>query len=273
MHENEIPVSVITPCYNSADTIEKTLECIENQTYKSLEYIIIDGGSTDGTLEIIERHKEKLPKDFTLVSEKDNGIYDAMNKGIRLAKGQLIGILNSDDFYENDTVEQAVKHYSGAKYEVVYGMQRNILNGREKAVFIYHHDFLPQQMITHPTCFVTADAYKDLGLFVTSYRSAADYDLMLRFYAHGRVMNAAASQHAPGAASRETNLTCLINNKKVVFTPVMRVMSNFRMGGMSGSQTGVRENALVRLRHECISKKRYYFIVLKSRLYEIFGGS
>lgn len=251
MHEKEIPVSVITPCYNSADTIEKTLECIENQTYKSLEYIIIDGGSTDGTLEIIERRKDRLPKAFTLVSEKDNGIYDAMNKGIRLAKGQLIGILNSDDFYENDTVEQAVKHYSGAKYEVVYGMQRNILNGKEKAVFIYHHDFLPQQMITHPTCFVTADAYKDLGMYDANYRSAADYDLMLRFYAHGRS----------------------IESQKVIFTPVMRVMSNFRIGGMSGSQRGVRENALVRLRHGCISKKRYCFIVLKSRLYEIFGGS
>lgn len=240
MHDNEMLVSVITPCYNSAGTIEKTLERIENQTYKNIEYIIIDGGSTDNTLEIIERHKDRLPKNLKIASEKDNGIYDAMNKGIRLAKGRLIGIVNSDDFYENDTVEQAVRNYSGGRYEVVYGMQRNILNGREKTVFIHHYGFLPQQMITHPTCFVTADAYKELGLFDANYRSAADYDLMLRFY----------------------------ESKKVVFTPVMRVMSNFRMGGMSGSQTGVRENAKIRHKRGYMSTKRYMFVMMKSYLYE-----
>lgn len=237
---HEILVSVITPCFNSGKTIEKTLECIEKQTYKNIEYIIIDGSSTDNTLEIIECHKNKLPKNLILVSERDGGIYDAMNKGIKLAKGQLIGMVNSDDFYEDDTVERVVKNYSGSKYEVVYGMQRNILNGREKTVFIHHHDFLPQQMITHPTCFVTADAYKDLGLFDTNYRSAADYDLMLRFY----------------------------ESKKVIFTPVMCVMSNFRMGGMSGSQMGVRENAKIRYKRGYMSKKKYMFVMLKSYLYE-----
>lgn len=128
----ELLVSVITPCYNSGSTIEKTLECIENQTYKNVEYIIIDGGSTDDTLKIIERHKSRLPKNLTLVSEKDNGIYDAMNKGVRLAKGKLIGIVNSDDWYENDTVEQVVEHYANNQYEVVYGMQRNFCGKKRK---------------------------------------------------------------------------------------------------------------------------------------------
>ena len=105
-----ILVSILTPCYNSAKTIEKTLECIEKQTYTNIEYIIIDGGSTDGTLEIIDRHRSRLPEKLTVISENDNGIYDAMNKGIRLAKGELIGIVNSDDWYEHDTVEQAVAH-------------------------------------------------------------------------------------------------------------------------------------------------------------------
>lgn len=236
----EMLVSVLTPCFNSAGTIEKTLECMERQTYPNIEYIIIDGGSSDVTLECIERHKSRLPAKLKVVSEKDQGIYDAMNKGIKLAKGQLIGIVNSDDWYEEDAVEQAVRHYQGNPYEVVYGMQRNFLNGREKSVFIYHHDFLPEQMITHPTCFVTKAAYEELGLFDLQYRSAADYDLMLRFY----------------------------ESKKVVFTPVLGVMSNFQLGGMSSSQTGVRENALIRYRHGYISKKRYCFIVLKSHLYE-----
>lgn len=238
---SEILVTVLTPCFNSGKTIEKTLQCIENQTYKNIEYIIVDGGSTDDTLAVIERHKDRLPKNFKLISEKDNGIYDAMNKGIRLAEGQLIGIVNSDDSYENDTAAQAVSHFQGNKYEVVYGMQRTYLDGKEKAVVIYHHDFLPQQMITHPTCFVTREAYEQFGMFNTQYKSAADYDLMLRYFKSG----------------------------KVVFTPVYHVLSNFHLGGMSSSQTGVRENALVRFRHGYISKNKYRFIVVKSRLYEM----
>lgn len=236
----EILVSVLTPCYNSVKTIEKTLEYIEKQTYQNIEYIIVDGGSTDGTLEVIEKHRERLPKRFTLISEKDNGIYDAMNKGIALANGQLIGIVNSDDWYEEDTIEQIVKHYQGNAMEVVYGMQRTYLNGKEKATFIYHHDFLPEQMITHPTCFVTKAAYQDLGMFDLKYRSAADYDLMLRFW----------------------------ESKKVVFTPIYKVLSNFQLGGMSSSQVGVRENATIRYERGVMSKKKYRFVMIKSRMYE-----
>lgn len=238
----EILVTILTPCFNSGKTIEKTLECIENQTYKNIEYIIVDGGSTDDTRAVIKRHRNKLPQAFTLISEKDNGIYDAMNKGIKLAKGQLIGIVNSDDYYEKNTVEQVVSHYCKNQYEVLYGMQRIYLDNREKAVVIYHHGFLPQQMITHPTCFVTKDTYEKFGVFDTQYHSAADYDLMLRYFKSG----------------------------KVVFTPIYQVLSNFHLGGMSSSQIGVRENALVRFRHGFLSQKRYYFLIIKSYLYEFF---
>lgn len=236
----EMLVSVITPCYNSEKTIEKTLVCIENQTYKNIEYIIMDGGSKDKTMDIINRHRDKLPKLLKVVSESDGGIYDAMNKGIKQASGHLIGIVNSDDWYEPDTIEQVVKHYQKQPYEVVYGMQRTLLDGKEKLTVIYHHDFLPQQMITHPTCFVTKKTYEQFGLFDTQYRSAADYDLMLRFW----------------------------ESRQVVFTPVMQVLSNFVLGGMSSSQTGVRENARIRFKRGYMSRKRYQFVILKSHIYE-----
>ena len=240
MSKAEIKVTILTPCYNSAKTIEKTLECIENQTYKNIEYIIIDGGSTDGTIEIVERHRDRVPKEFTLISEKDDGIYDAMNKGIKLADGELIGIVNSDDWYEPDTVEQVLAHYNDKRYQVIYGMQRTYEGGSEKSIFINSHEFLPEQMITHSTCFVTKAAYEDLGAFNLKYRSSADLELMLRFY----------------------------NTKKVTFTPVMRVLSNFQLGGMSSSQTGVRESAKIRYEMGFMSKKRYLFVILKSHIYE-----
>ncbi len=239
---SEMLVTVLTPCFNSGRTIGKTLECIENQTYKNVEYIIIDGGSTDNTLELIERHRDRLPKKLTVISEKDNGIYDAMNKGIKLAQGRLIGIVNSDDSYEKDTIEQVVNHFGKNRYEVIYGMQRTYFDGKEKAVVIYHHDFLPLQMITHPTCFVTKETYEKFGVFDTQYQSAADYDLMLRYFKSG----------------------------EVIFTPVYSVLSNFRLGGMSSSQTGVRENALVRFRYGYLSKRKYWFIVVKSHIYELY---
>ena len=238
MDDVKYKVSVITVVYNSVDTIEQTIQSVLNQTYKNIEYIIIDGLSTDGTQKIIEQYLDCIAY---FISEKDNGIYDAMNKGIKLAKGQLIGIVNSDDSYELDTVEQVVTHFGNNRYEVIYGMQRIYLDGEEKTVVIYHHEFLPQQMITHPTCFVTRETYEKFGVFDTQYHSAADYDLMLRYYKSG----------------------------EVVFTPVYRVLSNFALGGMSSSQTGVRENALVRLRYGYLSKRKYWFIVLKSHLYEL----
>ena len=96
-------------------------------------------------------------------------------------------------------------------------------------------------MITHPTCFVTRDTYERFGVFDTQYRSAADYDLMLRYFMSG----------------------------EVVFTPAYRVLSNFHLGGMSSSQTGVRENALVRFRYGYLSKRKYWFVVMKSHIYEL----
>jgi len=170
-------VSIITVAYNSEKSIAHAIESVLSQSHSPKEYWIIDGKSRDRTVEVAESYRSALEAKgiaFHIVSEKDGGIYDAMNKGIRLAGGDLIGILNSDDWYESDTIEQVIKHYQGHEYEVVYGMQRNYLGGKEKTTFIHYHDFLPEQMITHPTCFVTRQTYDKFGRFDLKYRSAAE---------------------------------------------------------------------------------------------------
>ena len=99
-------ISIITVCLNAVETIETTIRSVLQQTYKNVEYIVIDGGSTDGTLQIIEKYRNDIS---ILISEKDEGIYDAMNKGIELARGDYIGIINADDWYEKDAVEHVVQ--------------------------------------------------------------------------------------------------------------------------------------------------------------------
>ncbi len=120
MEDQDKPlVSIITVCLNSEKTIEQTIQSVINQTYPNIEYIIIDGKSTDRTLEIIDKYKGKIS---ILVSESDEGIYDAMNKGLKLATGELIGIINSDDWYESDAVETIVNSFlADRNVQVIYG--------------------------------------------------------------------------------------------------------------------------------------------------------
>lgn len=225
-----ILISVITPCFNSEKTIEKTLQSVLNQTYQNFEYIIIDGGSTDDTLKIIESYKEKFAEKLTVVSEKDNGIYDAMNKGIRLAKGELVGIINSDDFYELTALNDVVEEYQNEKYAVIYGMMKKYNQEKVCSVLFYHHDFLKEQMINHPTCFVTKALYNDLGVYNLDYKSAADYDFMLR----------------------------ISDNKEVIFKPIYRIISNFADGGMSSSFVNVEESIELWYKYGTFSKKMYW---------------
>ena len=129
-------ISILVPIYNVESSIKTCLLSLFNQTYKNIEYIIIDGGSTDGTIEIIKKYQNNL---YYWVTEPDKGIYDAMNKGIRVASGDLIGIVNSDDYYEADALENISETYDGEKYEIVYGMLRTIKEGKEVSVYIKNH--------------------------------------------------------------------------------------------------------------------------------------
>ncbi|MBA3663492.1 MAG: glycosyltransferase [Bacteroidetes bacterium] len=183
-------VSIITVTYNSAATLEQTILSVARQTYKDIEFIIIDGGSSDDTLKIIDQHKTSIAK---IVSEKDNGLYDAINKGIDLATGDIIGILHSDDFYINeDVIKKYVAVFKEKQCDAVYSDLYYVdKNNTDKIVrkwksgLLKNNSFLNGWMPPHPTFFVKRDLYQRLGKYSTAFRTAADYELMLRFiYRH-----------------------------------------------------------------------------------------
>lgn len=230
--------SIITVCFNSEKTIERTIVSVLSQSYKNFEYIIVDGASTDGTLNIIKSYTEKYPDKIKLISEKDNGIYDAMNKGIRAASGDLIGIVNSDDYYEIDALENISRAYDGKKYEIVYGMLRTIKDGKEVSVYIKNHQWLEEDMITHPTCFVTKGIYDDFGVYSLKYQYSADYEFMLR----------------------------VSKIPQVVFRPVYKIISNFSIDGASASVNGYIDTLNLQLEYNLIDRKKYYFEFIKSQI-------
>ena len=179
-------VTIITVCYNAEQTIMDCIQSVATQDYPDIEHLIIDGASTDGT---VKRIKESGFDTSHLVSEPDNGIYDAMNKGIRKASGQVIGILNADDSYAAPhIISEVVQTFQSDDCVCVYGdleyvsflqPQKVIRKWRSGA---YHREnFLWGWMPPHPSFFVKAEEYERLGGFRLDLGTAADYELMLRF--------------------------------------------------------------------------------------------
>lgn len=184
-------VSIITITYNSAETVEDTIQSVLAQDYPDIEYIIVDGASKDDTLSIVNRYKDKIA---TIQSEPDKGIYDAMNKGVRLATGDLIGILNSDDFYADahvisDIVKTVQSTAADGCYADLVYVDRNETSRvvrTWKSGEYRHGQFMLGWMPPHPTFFVKRTMYEAYGTYSLQLRSAADYELMLRFiHKHG----------------------------------------------------------------------------------------
>lgn len=184
-------ISIITITYNSAETVEDTIRSVLSQDYPNVEYIVIDGASTDETMAIVERYKSSIA---VVLSEPDKGIYDAMNKGVERATGDVIGILNSDDFYADSTVLSDVatllnRTNTDACYADLVYVDRNETSHVVRTWISGKYRtgrFLEGWMPPHPTFFVKRSVYEAFGTYSTQLRSSADYELMLRFvHKHG----------------------------------------------------------------------------------------
>ena len=181
-------VSIITVSFNSAKTIAHTIESVLSQDYPEIEYIVVDGGSTDGTVQIIQAHQERISH---WISEKDRGMYDAMNKGIALATGDVIGILNSDDVYMNThIISELMELMQSKKAQVVFADLILVDQDHPNKVLRYYDSghFHPNKfkygwMPAHPTVFVKRELYDAVGLFATDYQIAADYEMLIRILA------------------------------------------------------------------------------------------
>jgi glycosyltransferase involved in cell wall biosynthesis len=176
-------VSVITPVYNTAKTLETTILSVLNQSIPA-EYLVMDGGSTDGSIAIAERYADRL----TLVSEPDRGVYDAMNKGIVRSTGDVIGIINADDWYNENALQSIVSIFtSNPDVDLVYSPIDNYFDGRYRSTYTpgklenLHFKFT----LNHPSCFVRRSVYEQIGLYDLKYAIAADYDFVFRAYCGG----------------------------------------------------------------------------------------
>lgn len=242
-------VSIITAAFNSASTIKDCIESVNNQEFNIIEHIVIDGKSTDNTIELIN---ENLGRVSTIISEPDNGIYDAMNKGIRIASGDIIGILNSDDFYEDEQViSDVVNIFKKEKIDAVYAdldlvapYDTNKVIRKWRSGPFKHTNFLWGWMPPHPTLFLKREVYEKYGNFNLSLKTSADYEIMLRFFYKHKI--------------------------KVAYLP--RVIIKMRTGGFSDSSISHRffANKEDRLAWEINGLKPYFFTTYLKPLRKIF---
>lgn len=183
-------VSIITSCFNRAATIRGAIESVLAQDYNNIEFIVVDGASTDGSQEIIQEYRGRIS---TIISEPDHGMYEAINKGICMATGDVIGLLHSDDFfYDNGVVGRIVERMRATRADFLYGdglfvsadntgkVVRNWIGGSYR-IWKVRHGWLP----LHPTCYIRREVVNRLGLYNESYKIAADSDLLLRYLITG----------------------------------------------------------------------------------------
>lgn len=242
--------SIITVCYNAAQTIEATILSVIEQTYPHIEYIVIDGGSDDGTISIINKYREKITY---FVSEKDNGIYEAMNKGIAAANGDFISFLNADDYLVNKSVIKnitiSIEKFGANKADVFYGDiiiynpstgTGNVWKpGRLNKLYLF------RGTIPHPATFYNKEVFAKCGRFDTSFKIAGDYEWVIRAYVH----------------------------YKIVFKHISNVSCIFLEGGLStndkASAITIKERKKIIEKYFNMTERIYY--PLRVRVKKLFG--
>jgi glycosyltransferase involved in cell wall biosynthesis len=221
-----IKISVVTVCWNAAETIEKCLNSVKQQKYPNIEHIIIDGSSTDQTLNIISNQNSPL---ITLVSEPDNGIYDAMNKGLKLAKGEIIHFLNADDYYVDEDVIADVAHAFNDGNQIIlgnvrYGGTQHTWLCTEPTKYKIKFGWHPP----HPGFFCSRKTYETVGKFNTSYQISADFDLMMRIVLFNNldvhVLNRTTTEMSPHGRSASLK-GILIGNLNVARSAIKNKIS------------------------------------------------
>ncbi|MCR5261229.1 MAG: glycosyltransferase [Candidatus Gastranaerophilales bacterium] len=241
-------ISVVTVCYNSEQVIEKTVQSVVNQTFDDFEYLIIDGASTDRTLEIVRKYQEKSDK-IKIFSEKDRGIYDAMNKGIAHASGDYIVFLNADDVFLHENVLKLAAEKMKDDVDLYYGdlvflekATGKLNNRRQNNV---NYVYLCGGMLFHPAIFASAKLFEKIGNFDLQYKIVADYDWVLRALVKKKStckyldMPITIFADGEGASSNPKNKELHKNERQAVqkkyFSPLMISVSNFLYKSMRSS--------------------------------------
>lgn len=236
--------SIITVVLNSKSYIEDCINSVLNQTYKNIEYIVIDGGSTDGTVEIIRKHEKYIS---TWISEPDLGIYDAMNKGVRMASGDVIGILNSDDLYAaRDVVAHVMDEFESKNVDSTFADLVYVKRDNPDAIVRYYRssNFHPKKfaygwMPAHPTFFVKRICYERCGMFKTDYKIAADYELLVRYLSKHNISfsyipRVIIKMRAGGVSTKSIKSNWILNNEIIracrengIETNILKVYSKY----------------------------------------------
>lgn len=225
-------ISVITVTYNSAKTLRRTLESVKAQDHPNIEHIIVDGASTDGTVDLIKKSRALARSDdsqtgYKWISEPDKGMYDAINKGIKMATGEVIGILNSDDCYSDETIlSQVADAFSDDELEAIYADIRFVQKHKGKTQRYYSaKHFHPGKfawgyMPPHPSFYARKATYEKLGGYQTDYTIAADYELLIRFLFTNRIktryLPLLMVDMLPGGLSNQSWKSRWLLNKEIV---------------------------------------------------------
>ena len=245
--------SLITIAYNSAQTIERTLKSVLDQTYTDFEYIIVDGASKDGTMDIVKRYEPLFEGRMKWISEPDKGIYDAMNKGIRMSKGEIIGIVNSDDWLESYTLQilvDEITHDPNNRGKILTGEM--LFHYKDGTTQLYPTSFERYEYfarryrmgLNHPATFVPRNIYETIGVFDDKFKLYADADFIIRCYKAG-----------------------------VGIHFIHKVLSNMADGGVSNVRSRKElDDALLKYKKHCSTKIEYLKYATKSRIMWFIRG-